>query len=77
MIERDYYEIRIAGRLDEGWTLWFDGLQITIEAAPGRPATTLISGPVADQAALFGLLARVRDLGLVLISVNRIRVEEQ
>jgi hypothetical protein len=61
------YEIRIQGILDERWTAWFEGLQIG-----GDHSQTVISGPVTDQAALHGLLNKVRDLGLVLISVRRL-----
>ena len=60
------YEIRVGGILDQRWTAWFDGLQIDSD-----DSQTVISGPVADQAALHGLLNRVCDLGLVLISVRR------
>jgi hypothetical protein len=62
------YEIRVEGLLDQRWSGWFDGLQITSQ--PG--GVTVIAGPVADQAALHGLLARIRDLNLPLISVRRI-----
>ena len=62
------YEIRIEDGLDEGWTAWFDGMQITNE--PG--GVTVITGVVVDQCALHGLLAKVRDLGLPLLSVQRI-----
>lgn len=65
------YEIRIDGVLDERWSAWFDGLQITSE--PG--GVTVMAGPVIDQAALHSLLAKVRDLGLPLISVRRIDPE--
>ena len=60
------YEIRLKGHLDSRWTAWFDGLTLTHES----DGTTLIHGLVADQAALHGLLQKVRDLGLPLISVN-------
>ena len=60
------YEIRIRGELDPQWSSWFDGLHV--ECAP--PGDTVIVGPVADQAALHGLLTRVRDLGLPLLSVR-------
>ena len=60
------YEIRVEGILDRSWTAWFEGLQVDND---GRQ--TVISGPVADQAALHGLLNKVCDLGLVLISVRR------
>jgi hypothetical protein len=61
------YEIRVEGVLDEHWSAWFDGMQITSEPA----GVTVIAGPVTDQAALHGLLAKIRDLGLQLISVRR------
>jgi hypothetical protein len=62
------YEIRVKGHLDTRWAAWFDGLAI----APGSDGTTIIHGPVADQAALHGLLQKIRDLGLPLISVNHL-----
>ena len=61
------YEIRVEGVLDQRWTAWFEGLQIGSD-----DSQTVISGPVADQAALRGLLNRVCDLGLALISVRRL-----
>ncbi len=61
-------EIRLEGHLDERWTDWFEGLTITREAN----GETRLTGPVVDQAALHGLLRKVRDLGLPLISVNRL-----
>jgi hypothetical protein len=61
------YQIRLAGQLGLEWADWFDGLAITLEAS----GETLLTGPVADQAALYGLLRKVRDLGTPLISVNR------
>ncbi len=54
------YEIRVRGILDRRWTAWFEGLQVTSDGEE-----TVISGPVADQAALHGLLVKVRDLGLI------------
>jgi len=65
--ESNLYEFRVKGHLDRRWSEWFDGLAI-VHLEGGE---TLLSGPVADQAALHGLLIKVRDLGLVLISVNR------
>jgi hypothetical protein len=65
------YEIRVEGMLDEHWSAWFDGMQITSE----RQGETVIAGPVTDQAALHGLLAKVRDLGLPLISLHRVGSE--
>ncbi len=62
------YEIRIAGHLPPQWSTWFEGLTVTLEP----DGTTLLSGPVVDQAALYGLLKKVRDTGLTLIAVNQI-----
>jgi hypothetical protein len=62
------YEIRIAGHLPPQWSDWFEGLDVTLEP----DGTTLLSGPVVDQAALYGLLKKVRDTGLTLIAVNQI-----
>jgi hypothetical protein len=61
------YCIRVEGHLGLQWSEWFDRMTITLEP----DGTTTLSGPVPDQAALHGLLVRVRDLGLELISVNR------
>jgi len=60
------YQIRIKGHLDREWTDWFEGLTITLE----EDGDTLLTGPVVDQAALYGLLKKVRDLGLQLVSVS-------
>ena len=59
------YQIRIKGHLDCEWTDWFGGLTITLE----DNGETLLTGPVCDQAALYGLLKKVRNLGMTLISV--------
>ncbi|UCG25891.1 MAG: hypothetical protein JSW55_07865 [Chloroflexota bacterium] len=59
-------EIRIKGRIDQSRSGWFDGFTVT----PGESTDTVLSGEVVDQAALFGLLTKIRDLGLVLISVQ-------
>jgi hypothetical protein len=58
------YKIRIKGQLDSQWTDWFEGLTITLENGD-----TILTGPVIDQAALHGLLKKVRDLGMPLLSV--------
>jgi hypothetical protein len=66
--EQAVYQIKVRGILDERRSDWFDGLAIT----PQVNGTTLITGPVRDQAALHGLLAKVRDMGQVLLSVRRV-----
>ena len=60
------YQIRLKGHLGAQWTNWFEGLTLTLE----DNGETLLTGPVVDQAALHGLLKKVRDLGMLLISVN-------
>jgi hypothetical protein len=64
--ESGLYEIRLKGHLDNRWADWFEGLTITLE----DQGDTLLTGLVVDQAALHGLLKRVRDLGMPLLSVN-------
>ena len=66
------YQIRIKGHLDRRWTDWFGGMTITLE----ENGYTLLIGPVVDQAALHGLLRKVRDLGLPLISVTRAQTDQ-
>ena len=64
--DSDQVAIRLQGRLDPRWSAWFDGLSVTTDA----DGTTVLHGPVADQAALFGLLQKLRDTGLPLLSVH-------
>ena len=66
------YKIRISGHLSERWASWFEGLTITLE----ENGETLLAGPVVDQAALHGLLKKVRDLGMPLLSVTRVKAGE-
>ena len=68
----DSYEIRLKGHLDARWTGWFDGFTITLTDS----GETILTGSVADQAALHGLLKKVRDLGLPLLSINPINHKE-
>ena len=62
------YQIRLEGQLGSEWAEWFGGLTITQD----EDGDTLLAGPLADQAALHGVLKRIRDLGLSLISINRV-----
>jgi len=62
------YRIRIAGHLDPAWSAWFDGLAITQD----NDGTTTLIGPLVDQAALYGLLNRLRDLGAPLLAVEQL-----
>jgi len=66
--EQAIYQIRVKASLDRKWSDWFDGFTIT----PQANDTTSLTGPVADQAALHGLLGKIRDLGLPLLSVRRL-----
>jgi hypothetical protein len=67
-------EIRVEGRIDERWSEWLDGL--TVAHAGGGPGgagdETVLTGPIVDQAALYGLITKLRDLGLPLVSVQRV-----
>ena len=66
-----WYEIRLQGHLDPRWATWFDGMTLT----PVPDGTTVLTGPLADQAALHGLLAKVRDLAVPLLSVRQLEAE--
>jgi hypothetical protein len=66
------YQIKVQGRLDERRAHWFDGMSIAFEQAEDGSTVTVLTGSVVDQAALYGLISRTRDLGLPLISVGRI-----
>ena len=71
--EAGHYEIRVGGHLDDRWAAWFDGLSLT-----HRPdGTTSLRGHVVDQAALHGLLQKVRDIGLPLISVTHSDADQE
>lgn len=66
------YQIRVQGELDEGWVDWFDNMTITTEGG-----VTTLAGTIADQPALHGLLVRIRDLGLLLLSVHCIESDRE
>jgi hypothetical protein len=66
--EEAKYRIRVQGTLPPQWSAWFEGLSISHEA----PHDTILVGKVADQAALYGVISRVRDLGLTLVAIERV-----
>ena len=70
--EAYHYRIRVKGVLDSKWAEWFGGMTIT----PTSPGETLLEGSVIDQAALHGILATIRDLGLVLLLVEKIEADQ-
>ena len=70
-VEGYVYQIRVKGVLDNRWSEWFGGLKM----APQANGETLMTGPVADEAELHGLLNKIRDMGLPLLSVNRVEIE--
>jgi hypothetical protein len=74
---RARYEIQVQGELDPAWEAWFSGLAVTLTSASGQPPTTTLTGPVADQAALRGMLCRLWDLNLTLVSVRRIEADDK
>ena len=69
------YRIKVHGRLGESWSAWFDGMTVTVEKRGDHTTITTLAGPVADQAALYGILSRIRDLGLPLLLVQAECVE--
>lgn len=67
----EHYQIRVKGRLERRWEHWFDGLQLSIDHD-----MTMLEGELSDQAALYGVLLKIRDLGLPLLSVQRLALSE-
>jgi hypothetical protein len=67
----EYYEIRLEGVLHAGWSTWFEGLQVSADGSQ-----TVIRGELADQSALHGVLAKVRDLGMRLVSVRQLDADD-
>jgi hypothetical protein len=68
------YQIKVKGHLPDHWSDWFDEMTLTLDAERGE---TTLSGPVVDQAALYGLLNKVHDLGLTLLAVNRVQSDQE
>ena len=71
------YRIKVQGRLEERWSHWFDDLEITVESNPPGRSITVLTGVVTDQSALHGLLNRIRDLNLLLVSVQLLESNNQ
>jgi len=71
--EGQTYQIRVKGHLDDSWSEWFEGLNVIRE----KDGATVLTGPITDQPALHGLLIKIRDLGLTLLSVSRAEIEER
>ena len=67
-VPQEVYQIVVKGHLDSEWSEWFEGMTITL----GENAVTILTGPLADQTALHGVLIKIRDLGLPLLSLTRI-----
>ncbi len=65
------YQIKLQGQLDESWSAWFEGMAISLEKDAAGYSITVLRGTLADQPALYGLLSRIRDMGLLLLSVER------
>jgi hypothetical protein len=70
------YQIKIQGQLNQGWSDWFDGMDVSVEQHEKSASTTNLIGIVADQPALHGILARIRDLGLPLLLVKLLEESE-
>ena len=68
-----HYVIRVKGRLESRWTTWFEGMTLAAQS----DGTTTIQGPVVDQAALHGLLQKLRDVGIPLISLTRVEADQR
>ena len=76
MTEQDRYQIRVQGWIGERWASWLDGMTMTYEDTKDDSPVTILTGPVVDQAALRGLLTRLWDLNLTVISVARVETRE-
>ena len=71
------YEIRVGSHLDQRWSDWFEGMEVTQAFNRSGSPITVLTGTIVDQAALHGILASVRDIGIPIISVNRIESHEE
>jgi hypothetical protein len=71
------YQIRIRGRVSQIWSDWFIGMAITTQAVDGKSQMTLLTGPIADQSALRGILCKIWDLNLTVLSVSEIEMNSE
>ena len=69
------YQIKVQGKLDDKWSDWFGGMTVTVQSESNDAPITTLTGAVADQSALRGILTKIWDLNLTLISVNRIEID--
>ena len=69
------YQIKVQGKLNEKWSDWFGGMTVTVQSESNDAPITTLTGSVADQSALRGILTKIWDLNLTLISVNRIEID--
>lgn len=72
MKQATIYQIKVKGKLNESWSEWFNGMTIAYKAKEDGVPITILTGPVADQTALHGLLNKIRDLGLMLVSLEQL-----
>ena len=72
MTEQDKYQIKVRGWIGQRWANWFDGMAMTYQGTEDESSLTVLTGPLADQAALRGILSRIWDLNLCLLSVIRV-----
>jgi len=75
MAEQDRYQIRVQGWIGERWADWFDGITMTYEGTQDHLPVTILTSPVVDQSALRGILTRIWDLNLTVISVNQVEMD--
>ena len=75
MTGQDRYQIRVGGWIGERWAAWFDGMGMTYEGTGDQAPVTVLTGPVGDQAALRGILTRIWDLNLTVISVHQVKTD--
>jgi hypothetical protein len=71
------YEIRVGGHLDQRWSDWFEGMEVTEAFDQSGAPITILTGIIVDQSALHGILAKVRDIGIPIFSINRIELREE